>query len=113
MLLVVIVGWVFFRARDLSQAIGYLGSMAGLRRGYPASWHVDLFLDPAVAIAILAGIVGSAPWLRGALRRYAEATPSRRGTLELTSLVLLAAIFFLSALELGAGSYNPFIYFRF
>jgi alginate O-acetyltransferase complex protein AlgI len=106
LLLAVMVGWVFFRARDLTQALAYLGSMAGLRAGDPASWHLDLFLDPAVVLAILAGIAGSAPWMR----RLA----AREGTgLELAKLGGLAAVFFLSALELGAGSYNPFIYFRF
>ncbi len=112
-LLVVMTGWVFFRAADLSQALGYLAAMSGLRRGDPASWHVDLFLDRALAIAIVAGIVGSAPWLRRALAWYHA--KERRGAwaLEASALVGLAAIVFLSSLELAGGSYNPFIYFRF
>jgi alginate O-acetyltransferase complex protein AlgI len=105
-LLVVMVGWVFFRAQDLSQALAYLGSMSGLNAGYAASWHLDLFLDPPLVAAIVAGIVGSAPWMR----RFA----AREGAgIEIAKLGGLAAVLFLSALELGAGSYNPFIYFRF
>ena len=110
LLLVVMVGWVFFRAQHLSQALAYLGSMAGLNAGNAASWHLDLFLDPPVVLAIAAGVVGSAPWMR----RFAEQRGARAGAgIELAKLGGLAAVFILSAIELGAGSYNPFIYFRF
>ena len=112
-LLVVMAGWVFFRAQDLGQATSFLGSMAGLRRGDPASWHVDLFLDAPVVLAIAAGIVGSAPWMRRVVQWHAAAERRGAWALELATVLGLAAIFFLCSLELAAGSYNPFIYFRF
>ena len=112
-LLVVMAGWVFFRAADLPQALGYLGTMSGFRRGDPASWHVDLFLDRPLVIAIAAGIVGSAPWMRPILAWYGARERRGAWALEASALLGLAAIVVLASLELAGGSYNPFIYFRF
>jgi alginate O-acetyltransferase complex protein AlgI len=116
-LLVVMIGWVFFRAPDLSYALGYSSALFGLQSGAPLTWHFDLFLDPAVACALVAGILGSAPWLPRLVAWHSGlAKWENRAlglSLEVAAVAGLAVVFFLSALELGAGSYNPFIYFRF
>jgi len=120
-LLVVMVGWVFFNARTLSQAITYLSVMAGLRRGSGVEYNLSLYLNPALMLALAAGIIGSTPvvplvaksWERLA-DRAAEA-----GNLLLELLgrgaatALLAVIFFGSAMMSAHGSYSPFIYYRF
>jgi len=114
---VVMVGWVFFRAPDLSYALSYLGAMAGLQPGAPLAWHVDLWLDPVLVAALLAGIIGSVPWVPVLAAWHADLeSRGRRAlgiTLELGATAALAIVFFASTLELAAGSYNPFIYFRF
>ena len=122
-LLVAMVGWVFFRAHDLEHALGYLQRMFDVRAlfgvevGRPAVHHVDLWLDPLLATVIVAGVVGSTPWvakLAGWHRRREQAGPSAAGLgLEVAGLAAIAALFALSACELAAGGYNPFIYFRF
>ena len=61
MLLVVMVGWVFFNARTLSQAVDYLSVMAGLRHGTGLEYPLSLYINPALVLALLAGIVGSMP----------------------------------------------------
>ncbi|MEE8467511.1 MAG: hypothetical protein V3T22_03605 [Planctomycetota bacterium] len=67
-----------------------------------------------LALAIVAGLVGSAPWLPRALAWRADLQTARaRLALEGLGLVGLAAIFLLSSMELAAGTFNPFIYFRF
>jgi alginate O-acetyltransferase complex protein AlgI len=110
-------GWVFFRSPDLTYALGYCSALFGLQSGAPLTWHVDLFLDPAVLFFLLAGIIGSAPWLpRFVAWHSGLATRENRAlglSLEVAAVAGLAIVFFLSALELGAGTYNPFIYFRF
>jgi alginate O-acetyltransferase complex protein AlgI len=122
-LLVVMVGWVFFRAPDLSYALGYLHAMFAPRAllggavGLPAVHHVDLYLDPLLSTVLVAGVIGSVPWLPKLVRWHherEERAPSRVGLgLEIAALAGIALVFFASALELSAGTYNPFIYFRF
>jgi alginate O-acetyltransferase complex protein AlgI len=60
-MLVVAVGWVLFRAATLSQACGILGAMAGLGHGRGREFHPWLYLDAQLVLALIAGILGSAP----------------------------------------------------
>ncbi len=114
-LLVVMVGWVFFRADDFVYALHYLAAMAGLAGDAGGAYTVALYVDSVLAAAIVAGVIGSMPWLPR-LRAWRDGR-EREGRvsigLELAGLAALCALFLLSAMELAAGTYNPFIYFRF
>jgi alginate O-acetyltransferase complex protein AlgI len=132
-LLVVMIGWVFFRATTMTYAWSYLGAMFGIsgselvHMSYPpfedkwipaASIHpVALYASSLTWTAIVAGIIGSMPWvprLRARTARLLE--EGRSGTwfaLQVSSIVALALIFVRVAMDLAAGAYNPFIYFRF
>jgi alginate O-acetyltransferase complex protein AlgI len=116
-LLAVMVGWVFFRANNLTQASAFLKAMSGLQRGRPEAHHVDLWLDPVLATALVCGVIGAMPWLRKAVawQRGLEerGRPALGLTIEVAGLIGLALVLFASALELSSNSYNPFIYFRF
>lgn len=89
-LAVVLVGWAFFRAADLPHAFGYLQALAGTADGV---FLLGDFWDRQLALALAAGVAVCA-W-----------PASRVAAL----LVLFAAV----AVELVAGTYNPFIYGRF
>jgi alginate O-acetyltransferase complex protein AlgI len=116
--LVVMVGWVFFRADTLARALAHLQAMAGLGHGDLRAYHAGLFLDPLVATAIVAGVVGSAPWM-GAIARWRERRAAIRGADPLETVfafagaALVLALLYASSLVLAAGTYDPFIYFRF
>ena len=113
---VVIVGWVLFRADTLSHALDYLQAMTGLRSSNQAAYTVvALHLNPAVALALAAGIVGSTPWLKnlGARLDSMSLRPSARIGMESLVNVALLLMFFVALTQLAAGTYNPFIYFRF
>jgi alginate O-acetyltransferase complex protein AlgI len=116
-LAVVIVGWVFFRAPTLSAAMDYLGTMAGRSAGKPLLHHPALYVDSVALTAMIAGVIGSMPWLervRGWRDRLVERGRAGAGLgLELAGTAALALVFVSSALELSGRSYNPFIYFRF
>jgi len=115
-LLVVMLGWVLFRSETFDAALVHLTAMAG---GGAATtvFPVELFLDPLVLTVIAAGVIGSIPlwpavgvWRerlvqRGALRLDAG--------LELARVGLLAVLLLFSLMQLSAGTYSPFIYFRF
>jgi alginate O-acetyltransferase complex protein AlgI len=113
-LLVVMVGWVFFRAENLGAALEHLRAMAGLGRGDGRIAPASLFVDPLVWTAIGAGVLGSMPWLRSLGRwRERRAAGALAASLEWGELLALAVLFVLSCSMLSAGTYNPFIYFRF
>jgi alginate O-acetyltransferase complex protein AlgI len=123
LLLVVMIGWVFFRADTLGGATAFLRAMIGLGTAQPTSYEVTWYLTPEVMLALAAGAVAAtpiAPRLASIWSRPAPAAddpsravgqlgwlPSAAATAGL--LVLLAASVMLSA----ARTYNPFIYFRF
>ncbi len=115
LLLVVMVGWVFFRADTLAGASAMLGAMAGRPPSTLAPFAVQWYLTPPLLMAISAGCIGSmplGPWLA---RRFeagrGDAGPSRG--LALASVVLIALLLVGSIAQIAAGTYNPFIYFRF
>jgi alginate O-acetyltransferase complex protein AlgI len=120
-LLVVAVGWVLFRADSLSQALAMLGAMAGFGRVSGVTYHLGLYLDAQLVLALIAGIVGSVPFVPLLLRVRDQALASTTGLvrsalragLALTEVATLSLLLLASAMLLAAGTHNPFIYFRF
>jgi alginate O-acetyltransferase complex protein AlgI len=113
-LLVVIVGWVLFRSARLGDAGRFLTAMAGLGTGSGIEYHAGLYLNPELILILSVGIIGSTPILP-ALARWRERL-ERAGpglAVEAARLAGLGAILWGSAMLMAAGTYNPFIYFRF
>ena len=104
LMLFVIVGWVFFRAPDLSYAVAYLGNMFG---GAEAAFTS---FAPALDFAVLnwfllmaAGVIASYPVFDRLVARVPEA-------IRLVSATVLFSIVYMVAMT---SAYSPFIYFRF
>jgi alginate O-acetyltransferase complex protein AlgI len=116
-MLVVMVGWVFFRAETLTAAIDFLKAMAGLTVPAPSPYTLAWYLPFDVRLALLAGIVGSAPIvpaLAGWRARLEQRAERARATLvDAVAAAALLAVFGIAILHVAARSYNPFIYFRF
>ena len=114
LLLVVLVGWVFFRAEGLPEALAYLRALAGFavetRGGFFDAAH---YLDPRLMLVLVLGLVGCTPWLEYAVRWREGHRGLLAGGLELAGHLALALVFLLSSMKLASGSYDPFIYFRF
>lgn len=96
--LVVLLGWVLFRADSLALALQYAGNLFSLE----GVWISEVLTVQSGA-ALLAGIVCCLPLPRPRQNALTETVYT------LIALVLLAAC----ALCLAGGTYNPFIYFRF
>ena len=114
LLIVVMTGWVFFRAVDLAGALGMLRTMAGFGAGAPTPFAPSWYVTPEVCVAIAAGILGSTPlvpalesWCAGRERTDLPFLPSAAAT------VLLMLLLVGSMMLIAARTYNPFIYFRF
>jgi alginate O-acetyltransferase complex protein AlgI len=107
-MLVVMIGWVFFRADTLAGAVGFLKAMAGLTTAAPAMYTVGWYLTPELWLALVAGAIGSTPWVPALAQRVRSGV-----TVELASAAALGALLFASIMQMAARTYNPFIYFRF
>ncbi len=113
LVLVVMIGWVFFRAEDLSTAIDYLGAMAGFapRR---SDGYVLLYLDRETLLALLAGIVlVCVPRLTTIGDDARDGNTVLRAAPAVLRDIALTGALGLSMIYVSAQSYNPFIYFRF
>ena len=116
LLLVVMVGWVFFRAETLSSAWVMLRAMAGAGGDLPTAYSPGWYLTPQVLVALAAGIVGSAPvisFLERSLKGRAASTPTGAAAWEFAGVLALLLVFVGALAQSAAGTYNPFIYFRF
>jgi alginate O-acetyltransferase complex protein AlgI len=113
-LLVVMVSWVFFRSVTLGEAWGFLGAMVGFATGSGMEQHLSLYLDAEKLLVVGAGVLGSAP-VGPLARRWCERakSPFSEGMVGLARVATMTAILLVSSMLLAAGTYNPFIYFRF
>src|SRR5262245_40675634 len=113
-LLAVMAGGVFFKAESFGQALVYLGVMGGLSTGP----HVlSDYLNRELILVLLVGAVASVPTLP-LCSCWIGQTRERLGTVgaaaaELARVAAAIALFVASVVQLTAGTYNPFIYFRF
>ncbi len=115
-LLVILVGWVIFRAPDFPAALAYLRAMAGLGASFGAPFGAMWFLTPYVELALLAGIAGSlpiVPWIGAGVRLAASSARPVGYSLAVAETALPFGLLLLSAIALAIGSYSPFLYFRF
>jgi alginate O-acetyltransferase complex protein AlgI len=111
--LLVMVGWVFFRASDLPAAVAYLGRMAGIGEAAAKVAPLGSLADPRawlmLAIALLLSFAPALPKVAPLLAARPNEGPLRPTLAFAGGMVLLV----LSAAALATGTFNPFIYFRF
>jgi alginate O-acetyltransferase complex protein AlgI len=121
-LLIVMIGWVFFRAEDLSYAITYLGSMFGFHPGAEASlppWGL-VFGNRALATMAIATLIACVTIpkrlqlfptsLRAAWSDTMTVHGNRAMSIQFGVTLLLIL---LSASAIVSSDYVPFLYFRF
>lgn len=104
-MLVVICGFVIFRADTIGQAVHILGAMfTGFHVEAAELVLIAKLLTPYHVICLLAAAVLSAP-----VSKWFAVRIGRRPVAYAASVILLV----LCIMNLAASSYNPFIYFRF
>jgi len=111
-LLIVIVGWVFFRAVTLTDGIEYLRVMFG---GASADLSSAVYYLLQFAPEFICAIIGIFP-LKNVLANILDQHEEKKGLLLVRAVltkVFAVAVFILSYTELVSGSFNPFIYLQF
>ncbi|MDR0531555.1 MAG: MBOAT family protein [Oscillospiraceae bacterium] len=113
LLLVVVVGWVFFYYENLRQAFALLGRMFGVHANGLASPDLLLALKANVFFLLLAALACAPvlPWLKQRLQAV-RGGPAR-AALFAAQCAVLAALLAVSTIQLAGGNFNPFIYYRF
>jgi alginate O-acetyltransferase complex protein AlgI len=115
-LLAVMGGWVLFRCETLPQAMSYYAALCGFGADTATRHSLAQFLDPLVATTLAIAVVGATPVARriGAWRDRIAGHRGATGTAVLSLDVAWLAVGLVGAAAwLAAGTYNPFIYFRF
>ena len=120
-LLIIICGWVLFRAADLTRAAGYWRAMFGFGSGDGREYYPALYMDAKLFFFLGLGILASTPLMALAKSRYqiisgapsAALKPLMEAAFKILSTLLLMVILLASFMVLAQASYNPFIYFRF
>ena len=108
-MLVVLVGWVFFRADTLPAAMKYLEEMFSFSGGVAngmAQFDNLSFIITVIAIILCTPVY---QFLKGKL----EKTEGGKKAAFVIGAVLATGLFILSVIFLTGSGYNPFIYFRF
>jgi alginate O-acetyltransferase complex protein AlgI len=112
----VVLTWVVFRSENLAQATLFLTTMAGLRSAEIPGVAPGLYWSTYHSLVLLAGFAGSFPLLpliREKIMVMSVKNNVAAAMYSLVSLFALVMIYVASAMHMAAGTYNPFIYFRF
>lgn len=104
-----LVGWALFRIEDITMLKGFLGTLAGTNgTGHLAAFIYSQTLQAHLIIIFMLGVIFSmpvAPRMEGFFYRTTWGS--------LIADLWLSILLILSIMLLLAGTYNPFIYFRF
>jgi len=114
--LVVLFGWVLFRADDLAGACSYFRHMFGFMDGKPAMLSWRTFFDIEILVAFVLAALCSCPVFSRMIEAPVQEDAGCPRTKVWKRILVdcwLMVLFILSAAKLAASTYNPFIYFRF
>ena len=115
-LLVVMIGWVIFRANDLTQLNYFLKTLLGFN-GIQQAVTTPITLNHSTTTSLIIGLMFSLPIMVAIKNKFAILKSNNQKIQLLSSQLLLDififSCFFLSLINIASGSYNPFIYFRF
>ncbi|HET9668031.1 MAG TPA: MBOAT family protein [Casimicrobiaceae bacterium] len=108
-------GWVLFRCDTLAHAGAFYRALLGFSTADPALHPLGEFVNPLLVVAFACGVLFSmpiAPWMSRRMQPFASRPIA--GALVLTvDGVAMTLLCVAAAAMLAAGTYNPFIYFRF
>lgn len=115
---IVVMGWVFFRSETVAYALDYLACLFGMWPSSATGRDALLYCDPKTVWTLVLGSLFAAPvapLLAQKLTALRGRSPNTllRIALHTGRCVALLFLFLASAAHLAAGTYNPFIYFRF
>lgn len=115
-LLVVLVGWIFFRAETFDQGMQLVSILFGGQQTSSLPYGIFIRQNPLFYLTLACAVVCMAPsftFLGERLQRLRGMHAPLSRIQPLVRLSCFCAMFVLSLASLASGVYNPFIYFRF
>ena len=119
-MLIVVFGWVLFRAEDLSYALRYIGAMFGRGSDLAQSFVYTLQDYGVIFLVGIFCVAPILPFLQNFLEKHmvSDDTKSFKGIFSMQMFPIIQILVCVIVLLLGiaytvAGTYNPFIYFNF
>ncbi len=107
---VVAVGWVIFRAKNLSEAINYLSTMFSPLFGAAFGSLDSTLVDNQILLVAFLGVILSTP---APVRRYAALSASARTSVRYLTCAIPLLLLAASMVSIAATTFRPFLYFRF
>ena len=121
-LIIVLIGWVAFRADDMTQAMDVYAGMIGLHGlAIPLDIALQISSESLMLLVLALVIAATEPQLNAMSRQmyFAPSDPQIGGVGTLTAAtsllptLLISAIGVLSIMKLAEASFSPFLYFQF
>ena len=111
-LIIVIIGWVFFRLENFSDASQFVVTLFSF--GKPSHYHILHFLNREIIAALVIATLGCSTLFTKILH-YTKQVKSENLKLTLVLARNTGAIlmFLFTIMLINSSTYNPFIYFRF
>jgi Predicted membrane protein involved in D-alanine export len=110
-LVVVLLGWVLFRADNLGAALKYAADMFNF--GDFGLANAVSQLDNLKSVTLIIGIIACMPVIAFIKKQFIKNGDVGEATQNVLSTVACAAMFCFAIVCLTGSDYNPFIYFRF
>ena len=107
-LLIVMIGWVFFRANGLRDALNYLSIMFGLKSFEFVTFNFKYLLTFKLMAWIAFGVIFSTPFVYDRLKTF-----ENNISFEFAKTIVLGILFIISIIFIVNSTYSPFIYFQF
>lgn len=116
-LLVILIGWIIFRAENFHHLNYFLKAFLGMGSGDTIVYTYLSFLSNSIVTVLSLGIIFAMPLFLVITKSLNQQNQTALNIKNLTTQALLEIfyilILLLSLLNIASGSYNPFIYFRF
>ncbi|KQO15375.1 MBOAT family O-acyltransferase [Paenibacillus sp. Leaf72] len=111
-MIIVIIGWVFFRSPDFTHAINYLKIMFGITSPYDVGFTVWYYLDPMVITMLVIACIASIP-ISKYIKENVGVYEEHSGFSLFIQNAYIVILLVICIMFMATSTYNPFIYFRF
>lgn len=107
-MLVVILGWVLFKADNMGHAFGYIGTMFGINFHEAPLFEYAYFINKKLICLLILSSIASLPYVSNKIKKY-----SGNMIFEIFSMIFISLLFVISIIFVVNSTYSPFIYFQF
>ena len=113
-LILVVAGWILFRANSFAQAANCLRAVVRVSDWFGFDWGgLNAVIDAEGWLTVIVGVLASTPLLRGLAERILVKKTDAGWRASYFGTAVIMSLLALSAMKLANSSFNPFIYYRF